>query len=123
MECVQRPDHDCPDHDFHGRADGKEHELPARICGTLRLGCPTVQGLGIHLSTSILYYNDYDSIDEDARGLYRKAMAAFGGIAPSYHIELLDKPTIYWDFHSLLLGIQMMFSFMLVDDDQPPAPV
>ena len=45
------------------------------------------------LSTSILYYNDYDSIDEDARGLYRKAMAAFGGIAPSYHIELLDKPT------------------------------
>ena len=51
--------------------------------------------------------------------LYRKAMAAFGGIAPSYHIELLDKPTIYWDFHSLLLGIQMMFSFMLVDDDQP----
>ena len=71
------------------------------------------------LSTSILYYNDYDSIDEDARGLYRKAMAAFGGIAPSYHIELLDKPTIYWDFHSLLLGIQMMFSFMLVDNDQP----
>ena len=42
-------------------------------------------------------------------------MAAFGGIAPSYHIELLDKPTIYWDFHSLLLGIQMMFSFLLVD--------
>ena len=71
------------------------------------------------LTTAILYYNDYDSIDEDARGLYRKAMAAFGGIAPSYHIELLDKPTIYWDFHSLLLGIQMMFSFMLVDDDQP----
>src|SRR5699024_3758182 len=71
------------------------------------------------LSTSILYYNDYDSLDEDARGLYRKSMAAFGGIAPSYHIELLDKPTIYWDFHSLLLGIQMMFSFMLVDNDQP----
>ena len=71
------------------------------------------------LTTAILYYNDYDSIDEDTRGLYRKAMAAFGGIAPSYHIELLDKPTIYWDFHSLLLGIQMMFSFMLVDGDQP----
>lgn len=30
----------------------------------------------------------------------------------------MNKPTIYWDFHSLLLGIQMMFSFMLVDDDQ-----
>ena len=71
------------------------------------------------LPTSILYYNDYDLIDEDTRNLYRKGMAAFGGIAPSYHIELLDKPTIYWDFHSLLLGIQMMFSFMLVDDAKP----
>ena len=71
------------------------------------------------LTTSILYYNDYDLIDEDTRNLYRKAMAAFGGIAPSYHIELLDKPTIYWDFHSLLLGIQMMFSFLLVDGEKP----
>ena len=34
------------------------------------------------LTTSVLYYNDYDSIDEDTRNLYRKAMAAFGGIAP-----------------------------------------
>lgn len=71
------------------------------------------------LTTAFFYYNDYDFMGEDERGLHRKAMAAFGGIAPSYHIELLDKPTIYWDFHSLLLGIQMMFSFMLVDDDQP----
>ena len=46
-------------------------------------------------------------------------MAAFGGIASSYHIELLDKPTIYWDFHSLLLGIRMMFSFMPVDETSP----
>lgn len=68
------------------------------------------------LTTSIMYYNDYDSIDDDTRNLYRKVMAAFGGIAPTYHIELLDKPTIYWDFHSLLLGIQMIFSFMLADD-------
>ena len=66
------------------------------------------------LTTAFFYYNDYAFMGEDERGLHRKAMAAFGGIAPSYHIELLDKPTIYWDFHSLLLGIQMMFSFMLV---------
>ena len=71
------------------------------------------------LTTSILYYNDYDLIDEDTRNLYRMGMAAFGGIAPSYHIELLDKPTIYWDFHSLLLGVQMMFSFLLVDGEKP----
>lgn len=30
------------------------------------------------LTTSILYYHDYDSIDEGTRNLYRKAMAAFG---------------------------------------------
>ena len=71
------------------------------------------------LVTSILYYEDYGSTDEETRNLYRNGMAAFGGIAPTYHIELLDKPTIYWDFHSLLLGIQMMFSFMLVDDAKP----
>ena len=26
--------------DLYGRADGKEHELSAGICGTLWLGCP-----------------------------------------------------------------------------------
>ena len=40
-------------------------------------------------------------------------------MAPTYHIALFDKPTIVWDFHSLLLGIQMMFSFMLTDKDKP----
>ena len=71
------------------------------------------------LTTAFFYYNDYDFIGKGERGLHRKAMTAFGGIAPNYHIELLDKPTTYWDFHSLLLDIQMMFSFMLVDDEQP----
>ena len=69
--------------------------------------------------SSYLYYNDYDALDEDGRNLYRMGIAAFNGIEPSYHIELLDKPTIVWDFHSLLLGIQMMFSFMLTDGDKP----
>lgn len=70
-----------------------------------------------NLSTTFFYYND--PLDKDSRQLLRKSMKAFGGIAPAYHIELLDKPTLYWDFHSLLLGIQMMFSFMLVDDSKP----
>ena len=67
--------------------------------------------------SSFLYYQDYDRLDENERNLYRQGMAVFGGIAPTYHIELLDKPTIVWEFHSLLLGIQMMFSFMLTDDN------
>ena len=69
--------------------------------------------------SSFLYYEDYDKIDETTRDLYRQGMAAFGGVAPTYHIALLDKPTIVWDFHSLLLGVQMMFSFMLTDDKKP----
>ena len=67
--------------------------------------------------SSFLYYQDYDRLDENERNLYRQGMAVFGGIVPTYHIELLDKPTIVWEFHSLLLGIQMMFSFMLTDDN------
>ena len=55
-------------------------------------------------------------MDETVRDIYRKGMAAFEGIAPEYHIELRERPTIVWDFHSLLLAIQMMFSFMLADE-------
>ena len=70
-----------------------------------------------------LFYHDYDALDEKAKNAYRLGMAAFGGIAPTYHIALFDKPTtsptIVWDFHSLLMAIQLMFSFMLVDDEHP----
>ena len=66
--------------------------------------------------SSFLYYQDFDMLDDMQKQLYRQGMAAFGGIAPTYHIELLECPTIAWDFHSLLLGVQMMFSFMLTDE-------
>lgn len=69
--------------------------------------------------TSLYYYQDFDKIDEDTKNIYRQAMAAFDGIAPSYHIALLERPTIVWDFQSLLLGIQMMFSFALTDEQKP----
>ncbi len=69
--------------------------------------------------TSILYYKDFDNLDDTTKNLYRQSMACFDGITPSYHIELLDRPTLVWDFHSLLLGIQMMFSFMLVNEKNP----
>lgn len=66
--------------------------------------------------TSFLYYQDFDELDEASKNVYRKGMECFGGIAPTYHIALLDKPTIIWEFNSLLLAIQMMFSFMLTDE-------
>lgn len=66
--------------------------------------------------SSSLYYQDLDKLDDMQKDLYRQGIAAFGGIAPIYHIELLEKPTIVWDFYSLLQAIQMMFSFMLTDE-------
>jgi len=69
--------------------------------------------------SAFLYYQDYDLLNEDEKQLYRAGISAFGGIAPTYRIALYEKPTIVWDFHSLLLGIQMMFSFMLTDKSKP----
>ena len=70
-------------------------------------------------TTVFLYYNDYDKLDEDYKQLMRQSIRAFDGNAPSYHIELHKQPTLVWDFHSLLLGIQMMLSFMLTDKNNP----
>ncbi len=73
--------------------------------------------LAFSFYSSFFYYNDKDTLDEATRDLYRQGMEAFGGIAPTYRIALLDRPTIIWDFHSLLLCLQMMFSFMLTDEE------
>ena len=66
--------------------------------------------------SSFLYYQDKDRLEEEELALYRQGMAAFGGIAPTYHIELREKPVIVWDFHSLSLILQMMLSFMIADE-------
>ena len=76
----------------------------------------TFQDWSFTFLRSFLFYEDDEEMDEDTRNIYRQGMAAFGGIAPNYHIELWERPTIVWDFHSLLLAIQMMFSFMLADE-------
>jgi len=68
---------------------------------------------------SFMYYDETDPLMQE---LHRQAMNAFDGIAPTYHIELFDKPTLVWDFHSLLRGIQMMFSFALTDERNPLRP-
>ena len=69
-------------------------------------------------TTSFLYYLDYDRLDEQTKNLYRQGMSAFGGISPTYHIALAENtPVIVWNFHSLLVIIQMCFSFMLTDSD------
>lgn len=67
--------------------------------------------------TSFLYYLDQDKMDDLTKELFLKGMAAFGGSAPTYHIELRERPTIVWEFHSLMRQIQMLYSFMLTDED------
>lgn len=67
--------------------------------------------------TAFFYYNDKDTMSEEAGEMLRRSMRAFGGVAPTYHIELHNKPVMYWEFHSLMIAIEMMFSFMLVDEE------
>ena len=69
--------------------------------------------------TSKYFYEHGDAFDADEKKLMAEGVAAFGGIAPTYRIALLDKPTIVWDFHSLLIGLQMMFSFMMAEEKTP----
>ena len=69
--------------------------------------------------TSKYFYEHGDAFDADEKKLMAQGVAAFGGIAPTYRIALLDKPTIVWDFHSLLIGLQIMFSFMMAEDKTP----
>jgi hypothetical protein len=67
--------------------------------------------------TSFLFYLDLDRMDDLSKELFIKGMSAFGGSAPTYHIELRERPTIVWEFHSLMRQIQMLYSFMLTDEE------
>ena len=69
--------------------------------------------------TPTFYSEEKKRGNPDALALYRKGIAAFEGNTPTYHIELRDKPTLVWDFHSLLLDIRFLLSTMLTDDQTP----
>lgn len=69
--------------------------------------------------TTQLFLDDKERKDPDAVTLYRKSVAAFDGNAPTYRIELRDKPTLVCDFHSLLLDIRFLLTLLLTDADTP----
>lgn len=69
--------------------------------------------------TPTFYLEEKRRGNPDALALYRKGIAAFEGNAPTYHIELRDKPTLVWNFHSLLLDVRFLLSTMLTDDRTP----
>ena len=67
---------------------------------------------------SRLYYHDKDK-NPDARRLYENGMSIFENNAPTYHLELRERPTLVWDFHSLQMNIKMMLALMMTDDQNP----
>lgn len=50
--------------------------------------------------TSVIFYEDYDDMTPDQRLLMQERMTAFGGIAPTYRIALLEDQTMFF-MHSL----------------------
>ena len=75
--------------------------------------------LAYNLLGAFLYYEDYNRLDDTQRALYRQSVSAFGSAAPLYHISLLDRPVIVWDFYSLATELQMMSNMMLTDEEHP----
>jgi hypothetical protein len=51
--------------------------------------------------------------------LHRKSISVFDGNVPSFHIELFDKPTLVWDFHSLMLTVHIVLGLMITDEKKP----
>ena len=68
-------------------------------------------------TTSTIYYEN--EFNDSEKELYRQMMTVFNANSPTYHILLLDKPTLVWKFGSLAIAVQMLFSLSLTDDKTP----
>lgn len=67
---------------------------------------------------SYYYYFNKGTLCEEECEVLRDSVRAFGGIAPTYYIELgFTNPIMCWRFFSLMNVIQMLLSFMLVDEE------
>ena len=58
-------------------------------------------------------------MDAETMSDIQDGLSAFDGNAPTYHFRLHDGPVLVWDFHSLLLALQMAISMMLTDPRRP----
>ena len=65
------------------------------------------------------YYSYFDEISDKERLLYKQSVRAFEGVAPTYRMELYDKPTLVWEFNSLMQPLQIMINLMLSDENNP----
>ena len=71
------------------------------------------------LMTTHIYYDKNDPANEATRKVYESGMTAFEGNAPTYHLELRDKPVIVWDYYSLMLCVKLMLNVMMTDEEPP----
>ena len=78
-----------------------------------------LKGFAFSFFNVFFYYRDDDSARDEEREMLRKSMKTFGGTVPTYHIELQDKPMLFWDFSSLVSAIGMMLSLMITDEENP----
>ena len=92
-----------------------QKEYAERIDWIIRI----MRDLSFVFITSFLYYNDFEKLSDSQKDIYRKSIAIFDGIAPTYHVELLDTPTMVWDFNSLLTVVRTMFYLLLTDKKTP----
>ena len=104
---------------FAGALTAKKMSFQKEYAEPLEWIAKALKDLTFPFITSKCFYEDAYAFDADEKRLMVQGVAAFGGIAPTYRIALLDKPTIVWDFYSLLIGLQMMFSFMMAEDKTP----
>ena len=65
-----------------------------------------------------MYYYSIPLTDEE-RTSFRYSLQIFEGAAPTCHLELWDRPVVMWDYHSLLLGLQMAVFFTITDPKSP----
>ena len=68
-------------------------------------------------TTASLYYEN--SFEDKDKELYQQMMTVFSTNSPTYHIKLLDKPTLVWNFGSLAIAAQMLLSLSMTDDKTP----
>ena len=71
------------------------------------------------LGTRIYYFDKDSPSDSDTRMIIERGMSIFENNAPTFHLELLDRPTLVWDFHSLQMNIKMMLTLMMTDENNP----
>ena len=65
-----------------------------------------------------MYYYSIPLTDEE-RTSFRYSLQIFEGAAPTCHLELWDRPVVMWDYHSLLLGLQMAVFFTITNPKSP----